>query len=517
MFSRPRRKQPDIHQPAVMMIITTHLGIPEERTQSSDHTSNVTEWNLFWTTFVGAIDSDPDMSKVNKLTYLQGCIKDPEVNPILFNGVNNEVHYDDVVRQLKDMYDKPRMIHAAYCNKMVESTPIKSTQADLRGLVNDVKHVILGLKSLEQYDIESCYASLTDQHLPKPIRVLWQTEHKTTRHVVPISKLLIFLEERAAAGAAMAIPSLTNTLSTEHIIKQEKKPDKPKQSVDRNSRHKAAVHVAAPSPAFKYDRLLCKPEKHVLYHCPKFNDMDIKARREYVKNNKLFFNCLIPGHKNTECRNPGTCRPCAVKHNTLVHQADQRTDSRASTNSATSSKPTDILMMTSKVLLEGPGGRTCVARALPQLMLPILKAGAGNSPMAWHTIFGWAIFGPFQSSANTRDGTSSSMNYHVHLTSTSDQLLQQFWEVEEVSAVSKAFTPEEEAVQSHFSSTHSYLSSQCRYQVALPRKIGAPELGESKTQALQRFRSNEASTLREHGRHFRRSSRSTWTLTTPTQ
>ena len=76
-------------------------------------------------------------------------------------------------------------------------------------LVNDVKHVILGLKSLEQYDIESCYASLTVQRLPKPIRELWQTEHKNTRHVVPISKLLIFLEERAAAaGAAMAIPSL---------------------------------------------------------------------------------------------------------------------------------------------------------------------------------------------------------------------------------------------------------------------------------------------------------------------
>ena len=66
-----------------------------------------------------------------------------------------------------------------------------------------------------------------------------------------------------------------------------------------------------------------------------------------------------------------------------------------------------------------------------------------------------------------------------------------------MSAPSKALTPEEEAVEQHYQLTHAYLPAQSRYQVKLPQKPAAPELGESRTQALQRFRSTEASSIRK--------------------
>ena len=238
---------------------------------------------------------------------------------------------------------------------MIETSPIKHTQADLNSYANDINHVILGLKTLKQFDIESCFTSLAVQRLPKHLKELWQLECKATREVAPIDKLVLFIKERAAAvGAGMAVPSLTTTMEPQILVKHKKKQDRNPQ--DRNPRHKAAVHVSSPSPAFKFECVLCKPEKHTLYHCTKFKAMDVKARR--------CFNCLIPGHRNTECRNPVTYRLCSGKHNTLVHQADQATETRASSNSATSSNLPDILMMTSKVLLKGPGGRTFTARAL---------------------------------------------------------------------------------------------------------------------------------------------------------
>ena len=134
---------------------------------------------------------------------------------------------------------------------------------------------------------------------------------------------------------------------------------------------------------------------------------------------------------------------------------------------------------------------------LPHVMLPDMKNGPGNMPVAWNTIFGWAIFGPFQS-GKQHNTLNSCMNHHVHDSGTlCDQLLKQFWEVEELPVTSQTLTLEEEAVEQHYELTHTYLSSQCRYQVALPRQPGAPSLGESRPQALQRFQANEASTIRK--------------------
>ena len=120
---------------------------------------NIMHWNSFWTSFCGAIGDDPHISKVNKLVYLKGCIKDDKVNPIIFSGIDNEYQYDEVVAHLKQLYDQPKIIHAAYCNKMREDTPIKNTQTELSRYANDIKYVIMGLKRLKQYDIESAYAS----------------------------------------------------------------------------------------------------------------------------------------------------------------------------------------------------------------------------------------------------------------------------------------------------------------------------------------------------------------------
>ena len=140
-------------------------------------------WNAFWTAFAGAVDNDPHLSKINKLTYLLGYIKDPNINPILLNGVDNELQYDEVVAELRKLYDQPKVVHAAYCNKIAETTPIKHTQADLDSYANEIKYVIMGLKTLKQFDAESIYTSLALQRLPKQLKELWQTECKLDKKV----------------------------------------------------------------------------------------------------------------------------------------------------------------------------------------------------------------------------------------------------------------------------------------------------------------------------------------------
>ena len=58
--------------------------------------------------------------------------------------------------------------------------------------------------------------------------------------------------------------------------------------------------------------------------------------------------------------------------------------------------------------------------------------------------------------------------------------------------------PRKSSLLKRNSSNHKYLAEKSRYSVSLPRKHDTPSLGSSRQQAIQRFRSNEASIIRKN-------------------
>ena len=65
---------------------------------------------------------------------------------------------------------------------------------------------------------------------------------------------------------------------------------------------------------------LCK-NNHRLMDCPSFKDRSISERRQFVKDNKLCFNCLCKTHFVKDCESSFICREknCDKKH-TLLHE-----------------------------------------------------------------------------------------------------------------------------------------------------------------------------------------------------
>ena len=111
------------------------------------------------------------------------------------------------------------------------------------------------------------------------------------------------------------------------------------------------------------------------------------------------------------------------------------------------------------------------------------------------TIFGWAILGRYkQDSGKTVSQPTQVCNATATLSL--DDLLRRFWETEEVSTSSPCYMPEEQVVLNHFKTNHVHLSTG-RYKLALPKKLDPPPLGESPTQAVKRFYSNESSIIRK--------------------
>ena len=116
--------------------------------------------------------------------------------------------------------------------------------------------------------------------------------------------------------------------------------------------------------------------------------MSIQQRGEHIKSRKLCCKCLAPGHQTGDCRSVARCRSCGGKHHTLVHREHSSPSVvnvvaasnkapptalpvdnvvAANATSPSSIAPTALpscLMMTSQVLVKGPGGRQTMARAL---------------------------------------------------------------------------------------------------------------------------------------------------------
>ena len=86
---------------------------------------DVMNWATFWSQFSAAVGSNPDLSPINKLTYLREAIKDPTITPLLYCGIKGDDHYEDVVGILKQRFDKQRVIHSTYCKTLINSTAVE--------------------------------------------------------------------------------------------------------------------------------------------------------------------------------------------------------------------------------------------------------------------------------------------------------------------------------------------------------------------------------------------------------
>ena len=108
------------------------------------------------------------------------------------------------------------------------------------------------------------------------------------------------------------------------------------------------------------------------------------------------------------------------------------------------------------------------------------RRGRPGSPTAIETMFGWVLAG------NTGiEGSDMVASHHVSMR-TGDDLLRNFWEVEEKTIANSSLTPEERTVLNHFDAHHSR-DSEGRFVVPLPKRPSSTKLGESRAQAVRRF------------------------------
>ena len=80
---------------------------------------NPITWQQFYDTFQAAIDKAENLSNVQKLTYLQGCLEGPALKCIKGMTLSNE-NYIQALKQLKDRYANPQLITSTHMSKLLK-------------------------------------------------------------------------------------------------------------------------------------------------------------------------------------------------------------------------------------------------------------------------------------------------------------------------------------------------------------------------------------------------------------
>ena len=98
-----------------------------------------------------------------------------------------------------------------------------------------------------------------------------------------------------------------------------------------NNLHQSSIpkthNITKPSTTFKC--FFCSGA-HSIYTCDYFRKKSVSERLEFIKANKLCFNCLAK-HQVNECKSQKTCSFCHLKVHSLLHDSSRSTKSKLQT------------------------------------------------------------------------------------------------------------------------------------------------------------------------------------------
>ena len=88
-------------------------------------------WMSFWSQFKAAVDSNIDLTPLNKLIYLREAVNDPTTHSLLYSGAETDCLYSEVVTLLHERFDMRRGVHGNYCKDLMNVGQVKSTKTEL--------------------------------------------------------------------------------------------------------------------------------------------------------------------------------------------------------------------------------------------------------------------------------------------------------------------------------------------------------------------------------------------------
>nr|XP_055051100.1 uncharacterized protein LOC129436861 [Misgurnus anguillicaudatus]XP_055051101.1 uncharacterized protein LOC129436861 [Misgurnus anguillicaudatus] len=304
-------------------IAINRLPIPEPTVFNGDPIQFV-EWK---SSFMSLIDKK-GISTADKLYYLKKYVSGPAHKYL--EGTfyrSDEAAYKEAWNKLNQRFGQPFINQRAFREKLSTWPKIRSKDAEglrtFSDFLNACLHAVPHVKGLEILNDCEENQKLV-QKLPDWIASRWNRQ--VTVSLMEGKDFPSFKDFAEFMSTEAEI--VCNPITSLHALHSRELPSEKVMSKEMR-RNKAVVFHTQSSvnndktlTAKGQSRatcMLCHDDNHQLCKCPKFMEMSLKDRRVYVKDNKLCYGCMKPGHSAKECRRRHTCDVCKLRHPTCLH------------------------------------------------------------------------------------------------------------------------------------------------------------------------------------------------------
>lgn len=333
---------------------------------------DILNWRQFWEQFSISVHGSKRLSDVEKLVYLQQAIKGGSARNAIEGLSRSGDNYSEAISCLKSRYDRPRLIHRTHVQRIVDVSSLKDGGGkELRRLHDTVLQHLRALKTLGHEPSSTFVTSILELKLDQNMMFEWQKHSQESTDVPHYQKLLDFIDLRAQA-AEVSISDAGKR--SRNDTWQAKRPNTGCKPVASHASIADSIPVC----------VACKADKHPLHACPKFKSFPHSKMLSTLKSNNLCMNCLKAGHFVRDCQSSHRCRKCQKSHHTLLH-LENRNDSTTESADGSAAQDTNplpaatatpvttnttvgiqsnVLLMTSYVVVEAPDGSSVRARAL---------------------------------------------------------------------------------------------------------------------------------------------------------
>ncbi len=162
---------------------------------------SILNWKTFWEQFSVSVDARSNLTDSEKLAYLRHALKGGNAKTVIEGLSRSGEHYSEAIACLKSRYNRPRSIHQAHIQRILEAPGLKDGSGkELRRLHDTALQHLRALKSLGQEPSGSFITSLLELKLDMTTMFEWQRHSQVCTDVPHYRELLEFIDLRARAS-----------------------------------------------------------------------------------------------------------------------------------------------------------------------------------------------------------------------------------------------------------------------------------------------------------------------------
>ena len=234
-----------------------------------------------------------------------------------------EANYQVAWDALLCRYDNRRPRLTTHLSRLISAPSVNiKVPRDLNRLLDTFEESIRAFRGLERpvTTWDDWFVQLIVSKLYQATRTDWERSIEESDDFATYDQLSTFLENRARSQNTAQLSISCNQLSQKS------------QGASNSGNKKGPVSAHVTSTGAKRatpNCSQCNGESHFTFKCPKFLQLIIQRRRDFIAAAENCFNCFGSGHKANKCPSKYNCRKCDGRHHTLLHL-----DTSASSSSA---------------------------------------------------------------------------------------------------------------------------------------------------------------------------------------